>query len=48
MLYTAELLRADFAGLAWEALVEEELQLDEGPLHQGRAAVVRGLGRRAL
>ena len=48
MLYTAELLRADFPGLAWEPLVEEELELDEGPLHQGRAAVVRALGRRAL
>ncbi len=47
LLYTAALLRADFPGLAWDPLEEVETVLDEGPLHQGRAAVVRGVGVRA-
>ena len=46
LLYDAELLRGDFRGITWEALREEELELEEGPLHRGRAAVVGGLGRR--
>jgi SAM-dependent methyltransferase len=46
-LYQAEALRLDLPGIAWEVLREEEIELDEGPLHRGRAAVVRGLGRRA-
>ena len=46
MLYDEALVRADFPGLAWEVLQEAEVDLDEGPLHQGRAAVVHGLGRR--
>jgi SAM-dependent methyltransferase len=44
--YEPATLRADFAGIEWEALDEAEVELDEGPFHQGRAAVVRGLGRR--
>ena len=47
MLYAAETLRGDFPGVAWEALQELEAELDEGPLHQGRAALVRGLGFRS-
>lgn len=47
MLYDEALARADFPGLAWDTLREEEIELDEGPLHQGRGAVVRGVGRRA-
>jgi SAM-dependent methyltransferase len=46
MLYDPAMLRADLPGLDWEALREEEVELEEGPLHRGRAAVVRGLGRR--
>lgn len=46
LLYDAGLLRQDFAGLEWDPLVEEEVDLDEGPLHRGRAAVVRGIARR--
>lgn len=46
MLYEPATLRADFPGLAWEVLREASLDLDEGPLHRGLAAVVRGLGRR--
>jgi SAM-dependent methyltransferase len=46
-LYEPETLRRDFPGIAWEVLREEEIDLDEGPLHRGKAAVVRGLGRRS-
>jgi 2-polyprenyl-3-methyl-5-hydroxy-6-metoxy-1,4-benzoquinol methylase len=46
MLYPADLLRADFPRIAWEVLEEAEVVLDEGPFHQGKAAVVRGVGRR--
>jgi SAM-dependent methyltransferase len=45
MLYDAELLRGDFPGVEWSVLEEAEVDLDEGPHHQGRAAVVRGVGR---
>jgi hypothetical protein len=46
MLYDAGMMRGDFQGLTWEELREEEVELDEGPLHRGKAAVVSGLGRR--
>jgi 2-polyprenyl-3-methyl-5-hydroxy-6-metoxy-1,4-benzoquinol methylase len=46
MLYTAALLRGDFAGISWDVLEESRVELDEGPGHQGPAAVVRGLGLR--
>jgi cyclopropane fatty-acyl-phospholipid synthase-like methyltransferase len=45
-LYEPEAVRRGFPEVDWEVLVEEEIDLDEGPLHRGRAAVVRGLGRR--
>lgn len=41
LLYRAEDLRQDFAGLRLLQLEETETVLDEGPFHQGRAAVVR-------
>jgi len=47
MLYTPELLREDFAGAVIDVLREEEMILDEGARHQGRAQVVRLLARRA-
>lgn len=47
LLYEPAALAADFPGIAWEALREEVAELDEGPLHQGRAALVRGVGRLA-
>lgn len=47
LLYEPATLRTDFAGMEWETLDETEVDLDEGPFHQGRAAVVRGLGLRA-
>lgn len=46
MLYTAELLRGDLPGISWDVLEESRVELDEGPGHQGPAAVVRGAGRR--
>jgi SAM-dependent methyltransferase len=46
MLYAATTIRSDFPGVEWEELLDVEEDLDEGPLHQGRAALVRGLGRR--
>ena len=46
MLYDEGLLRSDFEGVRWEVLREEEVELDEGRLHRGRAAVVHGVGRR--
>jgi len=46
LLYDVALLRSDFPRIAWEELREEEVELDEGPLHRGRAAAVHGLGRR--
>jgi 2-polyprenyl-3-methyl-5-hydroxy-6-metoxy-1,4-benzoquinol methylase len=46
MLYEPATIRADFPGVDWEVLEEQEVDLDEGPLHQGRAALVRGRGRR--
>jgi SAM-dependent methyltransferase len=45
-LYEPEALRLGLPGIDWEVLREEEIELDEGPLHRGKAAVVRGLGRR--
>ncbi len=46
MLFTADLLRGDFPGVSWDVLEESRVELDEGPGHQGAAAVVRGAGRR--
>ncbi|OYV01650.1 MAG: hypothetical protein CFE45_03875 [Burkholderiales bacterium PBB5] len=46
MLFTHELLRADFAGLLDEVVAwQGEVQLDEGPGHQGAGVVTRWLGR---
>jgi SAM-dependent methyltransferase len=45
LLYEPETVRADFPGVEWLTLAEAEVELDEGPFHQGRAAVVRGAGR---
>jgi len=47
LLYEPVALRLDLPGIAWEVLREEEIELDEGPLHRGKAAVVRGFGRRS-
>ncbi len=46
MLYSAELLRGDLPAGELLLLEETETELDEGPYHRGRAAVVRLLLRR--
>ena len=46
MLYDPATIRADFPDVEWEVLEEVQADLDEGPLHQGRAALLRGLGRK--
>jgi SAM-dependent methyltransferase len=45
MLLEPAMLRADFPAIVWESLEEVEIDLAEGSLHRGRAAVVRGIGR---
>ncbi len=45
MLYDVDLLRADFPRVSWDVLEDVEIDLNEGTLHRGRAAVVRGVGR---
>ena len=45
MLFTAALLRADFAGATPLALEETETTLREGAYHDGLAKVVRGVFR---
>ncbi len=45
-LYEADAIRADFRGVRWDILEEVETELDEGVHHRGRAAVLRGVGRR--
>lgn len=45
MLYTLENLRADFAGLHEQLAWAGQVQLDEGPGHQGPAQVVRYLAQ---
>lgn len=43
LLYTAEILRQDFAAAEILALEETTVSLDEGRMHRGLAAVVRGI-----
>lgn len=45
-LYTAELLRASFAGLEIVELIEYEADLDEGQRHRGRSALVGLVARK--
>jgi SAM-dependent methyltransferase len=46
LLYTAEILRKDFAEAEALELQEVELDLDEGRMHSGSAAVVHGVFRK--
>jgi SAM-dependent methyltransferase len=46
LLYTAEILQKDFTGADVLELLEVEIDLDEGRLHRGRAAVVHGVFRK--
>jgi len=47
MLYTAELLRGDFAGAEALQLEEKVVQLEEGHMHNGPGAVVQGVFRKS-
>jgi len=46
LLYTAETLRRDFTGVEILALEETVVPLQEGPMHSGPGAVVRGVFRK--
>jgi SAM-dependent methyltransferase len=46
MLYDAALLKNDFSELIPEVCEEKVVTLNEGPYHQGRASVVRYLGKK--
>jgi len=46
LLYTAEILRKDFAEAKELELLEVEIDLDEGRMHRGPAAVVHGVFRK--
>jgi len=46
LLYTAELLRRDFAGAEVLLLEEKEVHINEGHMHHGPAAVVRAVFRK--
>ena len=46
LLYTAELLRQDFAGAEILELAEVIAELDEGRMHRGKGAVVQGVFRK--
>jgi SAM-dependent methyltransferase len=46
LLYTAEILREDFSGAEFLELAEVEVELDEGKMHRGPGAVVRGVFRK--
>ncbi len=43
LLYSVEELKSDFEGLKIELLEQKEIELSEGPLHQGRANVIRAV-----
>ncbi len=46
LLFEAEEIRSDFAGMEFIEFSETQVILDEGPLHQGLADVIRFLGRK--
>jgi len=46
LLYTAAMLRRDFAPAVAVELEEKEIHIDEGPMHSGSAAVVQAVFRK--
>jgi hypothetical protein len=48
MLFTEAMLRSDFEGLEISSLEQKHTTLNEGPYHQGPAAVIRLLARKPL
>jgi cyclopropane fatty-acyl-phospholipid synthase-like methyltransferase len=47
LLYSVEEMQEHFPGVNFSMLIQEEIQLDEGPYHQGTAAVIRGVAIKA-
>jgi hypothetical protein len=48
MLYTKQMMMSDFKELSTIILSEEQTVLNEGPLHQGIAQVIRFVGRKRI
>lgn len=48
MLFTPEMLKVDFFSLELELVEEKLVVLNEGPYHQGEAAVIRLIARKAF
>ena len=48
MLYTKQMMMSDFKELSTIMVSEEETVLNEGPLHQGIAQVLRFVGRKRI
>jgi hypothetical protein len=46
LFHSIDELKVEFAHLHFDTLSKEEVTLNEGPLHQGRAIVIRALGRK--
>ncbi len=46
MLYTINMIKEDFPGFEIIALKEEIINLDEGKYHQGKASVIRFIGKK--
>ena len=46
MLYTIEMIKEDFKGLTINALKSEQIELNEGKYHQGKANVIRLIGKK--
>lgn len=47
MLFSVEEVKDEFAGLKFEQLVEQTIELSEGNYHKGEAVVIRFLGIKA-
>lgn len=46
MLYTIDMIKEDFKGLTINTLKSEEIELNEGKYHQGKANVIRLIGKK--
>jgi 2-polyprenyl-3-methyl-5-hydroxy-6-metoxy-1,4-benzoquinol methylase len=46
MLYTIDMIKEDFNGLTINTLKSEEIELNEGKYHQGKANVIRFIGKK--
>jgi hypothetical protein len=46
MLFSIEEIKKEFSTLNFEILEEEEIELQEGAYHKGKASVIRFVGRK--